>query len=188
MYISSRRLGEQGLVDRRGRLFRLRTGALGYFERSLAWTAPTDSIVRKLYALIDREYQMTGDSQAALLTCSDGLVLDPEDAELWFRKTVVHRHRGESSDSESCCRRILTLERRNESGSVDQRIYGHLTRRNHSYLDLTSGAALATRELLELITSRGWDCRALIPPRHDPTPRPNCPVRRASPIELRVDL
>ena len=31
----------------------------------------------------------------------------------------------------------------------------------HSYLDLSSGAALATRELLELLTSHGWDCRAL---------------------------
>jgi glycosyltransferase involved in cell wall biosynthesis len=31
----------------------------------------------------------------------------------------------------------------------------------HSYLDPASGAALATRELLELLAERGWDCRAL---------------------------
>jgi hypothetical protein len=31
----------------------------------------------------------------------------------------------------------------------------------HSYLDPSSGAALATRELLELLTSRGIDCRVL---------------------------
>ena len=31
----------------------------------------------------------------------------------------------------------------------------------HSYLDPSSGAALATRELLELLAARGWDCRAL---------------------------
>ena len=30
----------------------------------------------------------------------------------------------------------------------------------HSYLDPSSGAALATRELLELLAGRGWDCRA----------------------------
>ena len=30
----------------------------------------------------------------------------------------------------------------------------------HSYLDPSSGAALATRELLELLAARGWDCRA----------------------------
>jgi glycosyltransferase involved in cell wall biosynthesis len=31
----------------------------------------------------------------------------------------------------------------------------------HSYLDPSSGAAVATRELLELLAARGWDCRAL---------------------------
>jgi glycosyltransferase involved in cell wall biosynthesis len=31
----------------------------------------------------------------------------------------------------------------------------------HSYLDPSSGAALATREVLELMAARGWDCRAL---------------------------
>jgi glycosyltransferase involved in cell wall biosynthesis len=30
----------------------------------------------------------------------------------------------------------------------------------HSYLDPSSGAALATRELLELLAARDWDCRA----------------------------
>ncbi len=30
----------------------------------------------------------------------------------------------------------------------------------HSYLDPSSGAAIATRELLELLAARGWDCRA----------------------------
>jgi hypothetical protein len=31
----------------------------------------------------------------------------------------------------------------------------------HGYLDPSSGAALATRELLELLAARDWDCRAL---------------------------
>ena len=31
----------------------------------------------------------------------------------------------------------------------------------HSYLDPSSGAALATREVLEMMATRGWDCRAL---------------------------
>jgi hypothetical protein len=29
----------------------------------------------------------------------------------------------------------------------------------HAYLDPSSGAALATRERLELLAGRGWDCR-----------------------------
>jgi len=31
----------------------------------------------------------------------------------------------------------------------------------HSYLDPSSGAAMASRELLERLTARGWDCRVL---------------------------
>src|SRR5262245_28687790 len=31
----------------------------------------------------------------------------------------------------------------------------------HSYLDPSSGAAMASREVSELLTARGWDCRAL---------------------------
>jgi tetratricopeptide (TPR) repeat protein len=114
-------------------------GALGYLNRSLKGSAPTDSIVRKLYALIARAHQMTGDSQAALRTCADGLSLDPEDAELWFRKAVVHRHRGESSEAEGCWRRILTLKRPNQFCSIDQGIYGHLTRRNLAALAAERG-------------------------------------------------
>ena len=31
----------------------------------------------------------------------------------------------------------------------------------HGYIDPSSGAALATREVLEQLAARGWDCRAL---------------------------
>jgi glycosyltransferase involved in cell wall biosynthesis len=42
-------------------------------------------------------------------------------------------------------------------------IMGHrlLFASTHCYVDPSSGAALATRELLELLSTRGWDCRAL---------------------------
>ena len=113
--------------------------ALGFLNRSLAGSAPTDSIVRKLFALIARTEQMMGDTQAALRTCAEGLNLDPEDAELWFRKAVVHRHRGESSEAEHCWRRILTLHRPDQFCSVDQGIYGHLTRRNLAALAAERG-------------------------------------------------
>jgi tetratricopeptide (TPR) repeat protein len=112
---------------------------LGHLERSLAGSAPSDSIVRKLYALIARVHQMVGDTQAALRTCAHGLTLDGEDAELWFRKAVVHRYRGESSDAETCWRRILTLSRPNVFCSLDQGIYGDLTRRNLAALAAERG-------------------------------------------------
>jgi tetratricopeptide (TPR) repeat protein len=115
------------------------TGALAFLKRSLIGSAPSDSIVRKLYALIARVYQMTGDSHEALRTCDEGLRLDPEDAELWFRKAVVHRHRGESSEAESCWRRILHFKRPDVFCSFDQGIYGHLTLRNLAALAAERG-------------------------------------------------
>jgi glycosyltransferase involved in cell wall biosynthesis len=114
-------------------------GALGYLRKSLAHSAPTDSITRKLFALIARAHQMLGDAGAAIRVCAEGLSLEPEDAELWFRQGVVHRHRGESSEAEACWRRILTLTRPEKFASVDMGIYGHLTRRNLAALATERG-------------------------------------------------
>jgi Tn3 transposase DDE domain len=49
------------------------------------------------------------DFSAALQTCAQGLALDADDAELLFRRAVVHRHRGETTEAESSWRRILTF-------------------------------------------------------------------------------
>jgi tetratricopeptide (TPR) repeat protein len=104
--------------------------ALGYLSRSLAGSAPTDSITHKLFALLARVHQMIGDSREALRVCAQGLALDPDDAELLFRKAIVHRNRGEPAEAEACWRRILELRRPERFASVDMGIYGHLTRRN----------------------------------------------------------
>jgi tetratricopeptide (TPR) repeat protein len=113
--------------------------ALAFLTHSLAGSAPSDSIVRKLYALTARVHQMMGNLEEALRTCTDGLKLDPDDAELWFRKGVVHRHRGESSEAERCWRLILNLKRPDQFCSFDQGIYGHLTRRNLAALAAERG-------------------------------------------------
>jgi tetratricopeptide (TPR) repeat protein len=97
--------------------------ALGYLKRSLAGSAPSDSIVCKLFALIARTHQLMGDSQAALATCARGLELIPDDAELWFRKAIVHRNRGESSEAERCWRSIFTLARPDQDCNVGPAFY-----------------------------------------------------------------
>jgi len=101
---------------------------LGNLRRSLSRSAPTDSIVRKLFALIARCHQMLGDLPAALNACSEGLRMDPDDAELHFRKA------GQPAETEACWRRILTLKRPDQLCSVDQGICGHLTLRNLAVL------------------------------------------------------
>jgi glycosyltransferase involved in cell wall biosynthesis len=127
-------------------------GALTYLTRSLRRSAPTDSITRKLYVLIARAHERLGDSAAALRTCADGLALDPENAELWFRKGVVHLQRGEMAQSEASFTRILGLKRPEQFCSEDAGIYGHLTRRNLALLAEARGdrerAARLWREVL----------------------------------------
>ena len=125
--------------------------ALGLLERSLALSAPRDSIVRKLYALIARVHQMTGDSQEALRTCAAGLKLDPQDAELWHRKAVIHRKRGESSEAERSWLRILELKRPEQYCSFDNGIYGHITRRNLAMLAAERGDHAEARRLWEAV-------------------------------------
>ena len=60
--------------------------------------------------------------------------MDPDDAELHFRKAVLHRKAGQPAEAEACWRRILTLKRPDQFCSIDQGIYGHLTLRNLAVL------------------------------------------------------
>ncbi len=115
--------------------------ALESLRASLAGSAPGDSIVRKLYSLIARAHQMLGEDGAALAACAEGLSLDPDDAELLFRRAVLHRHRGEATEAERCWRRVLSLRRPERFASVDMGIYGHLTRRNLAALAEERGEA-----------------------------------------------
>ena len=113
--------------------------ALDYLRRSLSGSAPTDSITRKLFALIARCHQMLGDLDGALAVCAEGLSFDPDDAELLFRKAVAHRQAGQPAEAETAWRRILTLQRPEQFSSVDQGIYGHLTLRNLAALAAERG-------------------------------------------------
>lgn len=148
-------------------------GALEFLEPSLARSAATDSITRKLYALIARARQMLGDSAGALRTCDRGLAIDGDDAELWFRRGVVRRERGEPAEAERSWRRILTLGRPERFASVDQGIHGHLTLRNLAVLARERGdRGEAERLWRAVLAERPGDreARAMVE-REDPAER-----------------
>jgi tetratricopeptide (TPR) repeat protein len=121
--------------------------ALDYLRHSLAGSAQTDSITRKLYALIARSHQMLREPEQALAACAAGLAFDPDDAELLFREAIVRRQTGDHDGAENCWRRILTLKRPDQFASVDQGIYGHLTRRNLAALAKERGDQDEARRL-----------------------------------------
>jgi GT2 family glycosyltransferase len=143
--------------------------ALGLLRRSLAGSAPSDSITRKLYALIARAHQMLGEPHLALAACGAGLAQDPEDAELLFREAVVRRHSGDPDGAERCWRRILTLRRPEQFASLDQGIYGHLTRRNLAALAAERGdLAEADRLWAEVLADCPGDREAQAAVRREP--------------------
>jgi GT2 family glycosyltransferase len=104
--------------------------ALEHLRASLSSSAPTDSITRKLFALIARCHQMLGEPDLALSACAAGLKIDPDDAELLFREAMIRRRTGDRAGAERCLRKVLTLRRPEMFASLDEGIYGHLTRRN----------------------------------------------------------
>ncbi len=135
--------------------------ALGHLTRSLAGSAPSDSITRKLHALIARAHQRLGEPGAALAACAAGLGSDPDDAELLVRKGVLHRLLGEPAEAAACWRRVLTLRRPERFASVDEGIYGHVTRRNLAALAVEQGdRAEAARLWSTVLAERPGDAEA----------------------------
>jgi hypothetical protein len=108
--------------------------ALECLRCSLRGSAPADSIARKLHALIVRAHQLLGEPEAAMAACAAGLAVDPDDAELLFRKGVLHRMRNGPTAAGACWRRILALRRPERFASLDVGIYGDVTRRNLAVL------------------------------------------------------
>jgi GT2 family glycosyltransferase len=105
--------------------------ALPYLRASLASSSPSDSITRKLHALVAQAHQMLGETAAALEACAAGLAAAPDDPELLFREGVVRRVSGDRDGAEACWRRVLGRPPGPAHfSSVAAGITGHLTRRN----------------------------------------------------------
>jgi len=81
----------------------------------------------------------------ALNTCSEDPRIDPDDAELHFRKA------GQAAEAEACRRRILTLMRPDQFCSVGQGIYGHLTLRNLAVLAEERGDSAEARRVWRML-------------------------------------
>lgn len=107
--------------------------ALDYLCRSFAnlpASGAVESLRRKLSGMIAWTYQILGNYGESLRISEEGLAVDVEDAELWFRKAVAYRYLRKTVEAEACWRHILCLRRPEKFCSIDQGIYGHLTRRN----------------------------------------------------------
>ena len=113
--------------------------ALDHLARSLARSAPSDSITPKIHALMARCHQALGRPDEAIRACITGREAAPDDAELLFREAVVRRRSGDPLGAEACWRRILRIRRPERFASLDPGIYGHLTCRNLAALAAERG-------------------------------------------------
>lgn len=104
--------------------------ALGYYILSLAKWGTRESIACKLFAMIAWTNQILARYDESLRVCNEGLHYFPQDGELWFRKAVALRYLHRPRDAEACWKQVLALGRPKNFYSVDQGIYGHLTRHN----------------------------------------------------------
>jgi glycosyltransferase involved in cell wall biosynthesis/predicted Zn-dependent protease len=113
--------------------------ALSCFQRSLAKSAPSDSIVRKLYASIAQVQRHRGQKQEALATCQEGRRLYPDDVELLFQEGVVRRELNDRAGALACYERLLATPPGQYFASVDTGLSGYLARCNLAELYRAEG-------------------------------------------------
>jgi glycosyltransferase involved in cell wall biosynthesis/tetratricopeptide (TPR) repeat protein len=124
--------------------------ALPCLERSLDKSAVTDSIVRKLFALISSAHRALGNHQAALQVCIRGRQYYPMDVELLFREAVLRRQARDLLGAAKCLERLLAEPEEEHFGSVDAELSGSRTR------DLLGHVYLEMRQLDK--AKEQWDC------------------------------
>jgi tetratricopeptide (TPR) repeat protein len=93
--------------------------ALGYLSESLRKSHPSDSIVRKLYALISQCQRQVGRLEEALATCREGRMHYPFDLELLFHESVVLKEMGDANGSEACLLHVLFAQEKEHFASVN---------------------------------------------------------------------
>jgi glycosyltransferase involved in cell wall biosynthesis/Flp pilus assembly protein TadD len=104
--------------------------ALPLLRRSLELSAPTDSIVRKLYSLIMECHRQLGQPQQALAACREGRQYYPDDAQLLFQEAILRREAGDRPGAEACLLHLLGTQERPHFASVVEGLRGHKARHN----------------------------------------------------------
>ncbi len=112
--------------------------ALLKLRRSLELSHPTDSIVRKLYALIGQCHNNLGQSQEALAACRQGRSYYPDDVEILFQEGMAYRRLGDVPTAIGRWEEVLRIPPGAHFASINTGIRGYLTRQNlaHAYQDL----------------------------------------------------
>ncbi len=104
--------------------------AIPLLERSLVRSHPTDSIVRKLYALLVQAHKRLGQVPEAIRVCQTGQQHYPHDAELLFQEGLLRRDLGDLPGAAQALERLLSVREQQHFASVDEGIRGYKARHN----------------------------------------------------------
>jgi tetratricopeptide (TPR) repeat protein len=105
--------------------------AVQHLRTSIDLSAPSDSQVRKAYALLASAFRALGESDRALAACGEGLRHSPDDAELLLNLALAHRLGGDLAQAEAALRRLLSVSQQGgHLASVDTGIFSYKARHN----------------------------------------------------------
>ncbi len=121
--------------------------ALPFLMRSLERSHPSDSIVRKLYALIAQCHCQLGQRGAALVACRAGRTFCSDDAELLFQEGMLLRELGERAAAIGCFLRLLHGGEGPHFASVDAGLRGYKAQHNLASLYQEDGHAADAESL-----------------------------------------
>jgi tetratricopeptide (TPR) repeat protein len=104
--------------------------AVEALRRSIQVSHPTESHVRKAYALLLGSYSQLDRYDEAWQVCQEGRRHYPEDAELLFREGVLHHHFGRLPEAEQAYYRALQDRDQRHFSSIDRGVVGFKARHN----------------------------------------------------------
>jgi glycosyltransferase involved in cell wall biosynthesis len=108
--------------------------ALEAFRRSLSRSHSSDSIVRKLYALIAQCERQLGTPSKALEACQEGRGHYPSDPEILFQEGLARAAIGDVAGAEACYLAAMAPEAGRHFASIDVGIRSYKARHNLAVL------------------------------------------------------
>jgi len=133
--------------------------AIQFLQRCLKVSGPTESHVRKAYALLVGSLSQAKRFDEAEATCRRGLERFPDDRELLFRSAMLSHHAGRLDEAESTYRRLLNGHSERSFQSVDPGIAGHKARHNLAIVLGEKGEDAAAERQWRMIVDERPDYR-----------------------------
>jgi tetratricopeptide (TPR) repeat protein len=136
--------------------------ASGFLRRSIAASHPSDSHVRKAFALLVYAEMRQSHHERALAACRRGRALFPHDRELRFREGVLLHEMGQFAEARDAYLGALAEEEDRHFSSVDKGLNGFMAHQNLAVVATDMGDlaeaerrwTLVTREVPEY--RQGW--------------------------------